>query len=75
MLCVPIVVLLFLAAAHSRPARLERRRMSEPDDLVHLTPAELEILGPLIKALAEMACKQLKADEAAAANASATVSD
>lgn len=49
--------------------------MSEPDDLVHLTPAELEILGPLIKALAEMACKQLKADEAAAANASATVSD
>ena len=48
--------------------------MSAADNGVHLTPEELEILGPLIKALAEMAYNQLKAEQAAA-NASATVPD
>lgn len=48
--------------------------MTAADEEVHLTPEELEILGPLIKALAEMAYRQLKAEEARA-NASATVAD
>lgn len=48
--------------------------MNATEDVVHLTPEELEILGPLIKALADMAYNQLKAEDAAA-NGSETVSD
>lgn len=48
--------------------------MSEADDVLHLAPEELEILGPLIKALADVAYNQLKAEQTAT-NASATLPD